>query len=81
MSHADLKKALHSVAERAGDVLAKAVSDVAEDCSLFEECDAVATVGGMIEGLTKSEDFRRRKACEKLRVRVKRRRPSLESAK
>ena len=46
-----------------------------------EECDVVATVGAMFEGLTRSEDFRARRACERLEVRLKKRRPSLESTK
>ena len=36
VSHADLKGALHSVAERAGEVLAGSATAVAEDCALFE---------------------------------------------
>ena len=36
MSHADLKGALHSVAERAGEVLAGSATAAAEDCALFE---------------------------------------------
>ena len=58
VSHVNLKKVLHTVTGTAGDVLAKAVSDVDEDCSLFEECDVLATVEGMIEAVARSEDFR-----------------------
>ena len=46
-----------------------------------EECDVLAAVGAMVEGLTSSEDFRARRACERLEVRLKKRKPSLESTK
>ena len=53
VSHADLKSALHSVADRAGEVLAGTATAAAEDCALFEECDVLATVGAMFEALTR----------------------------